>query len=108
MMKTGEVVLLVVLVVGGGAAIYLAMSSQKKQPAVNQTGELQKVGGALNATVSGASAVADRGLSSYGSAVGKAGSISTRVGLATVSGGLSEIPQVRNVANKAYNYVKFW
>lgn len=108
MMKTGEVVLLVVLVVGGGAAIYLAMSNQKRQPAVTPGGELAKVGGALNASVSGASAIADKGLDSYGSAVGKGASISTRVGLATVTGGLSEIPQVKNVASKAYNYVKFW
>ena len=60
MMKTGEVVLLVVLVVGGGAAIYLAMSTQKRQPAVNQTGELSKVGGGLNATIDKGGALVDK------------------------------------------------
>ncbi len=107
-MKTGEVVLLVVLVVGGGAAVYLAVSSQKKQPAVNQAGGLSQVGGGLNATLDKGGALVDKAGSSYGSAVGKGASISARVGLATVTGGLSEIPQVRNVASDAYNYVKFW
>jgi hypothetical protein len=64
--------------------------------------------GGLNATLARGSAIVDTAGSTYGSAVGKVGSVSTRVGLATVTGGISEIPQVRNAANKVYDTLKFW